>query len=329
MAEDKDSKSSKGSPETDLLTIAFGLIFLGLLILPYLKNATEEVANSNEELSYQSDFNNIIPIGNLKINQTIKNRKEAEIRQSPGGAIIGTQPIYEKGTLAEGPVTAFDYVWWRVDYKEAPDGWVNSDNLTRHTILLTLLNGPAIIYARWVSIATFISILFVLVIIYILFKKSQLRRIGKDVLRQTKNEEKKKQLTFAMSEETEEENKKDDSINLLFQKPQEPEKPKNPKWQNVLMLVSSNNAADWRQAIIEADIMLDLMLSKIGYKGESVAEKLKQIEASDFLTLNSAWEAHKVRNRIAHMGSDFVLPRNEAQRVIDLYKEVFEEFYYI
>jgi hypothetical protein len=104
---------------------------------------------------------------------------------------------------------------------------------------------------------------------------------------------------------------------------------KKEKWNQLVDLVSSENQSDWRLAIIEADTMLDDMLIVMGYKGDGIGEKLKQIERSDFNTLDQAWEAHKVRNNIAHAGSDFVLTQREVRRVIDLYKQVFEEFEFI
>lgn len=107
------------------------------------------------------------------------------------------------------------------------------------------------------------------------------------------------------------------------------EEKKREKWNQVVDLVSSENQNDWRLAIIEADTMLDDMLDVMGYKGEGIGEKLKQVERSDFDTLDQAWEAHKVRNSIAHAGSDYVLTQREAKRVIDLYKQVFEEFEFI
>lgn len=103
----------------------------------------------------------------------------------------------------------------------------------------------------------------------------------------------------------------------------------NQKWESVQKHISSDNPAEWRLAILEADIMLGDILEKMGYQGDSIGEKLKGIEKSDFLTLDQAWEAHKVRNQIAHEGSDFLLNERDARRVIDLYKQVFEEFYYI
>jgi len=103
----------------------------------------------------------------------------------------------------------------------------------------------------------------------------------------------------------------------------------NPRWQRVLDHVNSENPNDWRLAILEADIILEEMLQKMGYRGESVGDKLKTIEASDFTSIDAAWEAHKVRNMIVHQGSDFLITGREAKRVVDLYRQVFEEFRYI
>lgn len=107
------------------------------------------------------------------------------------------------------------------------------------------------------------------------------------------------------------------------------EEKKKEKWNKLVDLASSENESDWRLAIIEADTMLDDMVDVMGYEGEGLGEKLKQIERSDFNTLDKAWEAHKIRNTIAHAGSDYVLTKREVRRVIDLYKQVFEEFEFI
>ncbi|MDR3558333.1 MAG: hypothetical protein P4L61_02260 [Candidatus Pacebacteria bacterium] len=101
------------------------------------------------------------------------------------------------------------------------------------------------------------------------------------------------------------------------------------KWQNVMSHADSPNASDWRQAIIEADIMLGDILTKMQYAGDGIGDQLKLATKADFKTLDQAWEAHKIRNQIAHEGSDFALDQHEAKRVINLYRQVFEEFFYI
>jgi hypothetical protein len=101
------------------------------------------------------------------------------------------------------------------------------------------------------------------------------------------------------------------------------------RWELVIKHVESENPGDWRMAIMEADIMLDEMLDKQGYHGESIGDKLKQVEKSDFNTIDEAWEAHKVRNQIAHEGSEFLLTQRRAKEIISMYEKVFREFYMI
>jgi len=104
---------------------------------------------------------------------------------------------------------------------------------------------------------------------------------------------------------------------------------KNERWEKVTDLMMSSGESDWRLAIMEADNMLADVLEKMGYVGETIGEKLKGIEAGDFKTLSQAWEAHKVRNQIAHEGVNFHIDKRGAERVIGLFREVFEEFHYI
>jgi hypothetical protein len=56
---------------------------------------------------------------------------------------------------------------------------------------------------------------------------------------------------------------------------------------------------------------------------------LKNADPAHFRTLQYAWEAHKIRNAIAHEGQDFTLTHREARRIVGLYEAVFREFEYI
>jgi hypothetical protein len=87
----------------------------------------------------------------------------------------------------------------------------------------------------------------------------------------------------------------------------------------------SENPNDWKLAIIEADIILDDTLKQKGYQGASLGERLKGVGPHQLNTLQDAWEAHKIRNRIAHDGADFVLTKRIAQETINRYQRVFSE----
>lgn len=101
------------------------------------------------------------------------------------------------------------------------------------------------------------------------------------------------------------------------------------RWQEIVNQSQSTNPNDWRLAILEADIMLDELLTVQGYTGDTMADKMKQVEISDFNTIEDAWEAHKARNRIAHEGSEYELNQREVRRIIELYERVFREFHFV
>ena len=97
------------------------------------------------------------------------------------------------------------------------------------------------------------------------------------------------------------------------------------RWNRILEQADSDNQQSWRLAILEADIMLNELLDMRGYKGETISDKMKQVDRVSFNTIDQAWEAHKVRNRIAHEGSNLHLDESEVRRTIGLYARVFKE----
>ena len=101
---------------------------------------------------------------------------------------------------------------------------------------------------------------------------------------------------------------------------------RNERWEKVLGLMNSSNSSDWRLAIMEADVMLEELLSKLGLHGDSLGEMLKSADSNTFSTLDEAWDAHKVRNQVAHAGTDFQLTDRETKRVIAQFEKVFKEF---
>lgn len=102
------------------------------------------------------------------------------------------------------------------------------------------------------------------------------------------------------------------------------------KWQQVEIHAASPNAHERRLAILEADIILDdLVYEYFSQFGDTLGERLKQVDRSDFQTLDKAWEAHRIRNSIAHEGSSFELSERELRNILKLYEEVFKEFKYI
>ncbi|GEM_PF-451341 len=97
---------------------------------------------------------------------------------------------------------------------------------------------------------------------------------------------------------------------------------RHPRWAIVEGYMSSDQEALWRIGILEADNMLADALREKGYQGEDVGEMLK---SANFNSVRLAWDAHMVRNKIAHQGTTFTLTAHEAKRVFGLYETVFRE----
>jgi hypothetical protein len=101
------------------------------------------------------------------------------------------------------------------------------------------------------------------------------------------------------------------------------------RWNRIMEHANSEDEHQWRLAILEADIMLNELLDVLGYKGETMGEKMKMVNRANFNSIDEAWEAHKVRNRVAHEGSENPLTEREKNIVINQYAHVFKEFGFI
>lgn len=101
------------------------------------------------------------------------------------------------------------------------------------------------------------------------------------------------------------------------------------RWNRILEHAKSDDEHQWRLAILECDIMLNELLDLQGYKGETIAEKMKQVSRTQFNSIDDAWEAHKVRNKVAHEGVEYHISERDKNHVINLYQRVFKEFGFI
>jgi hypothetical protein len=101
------------------------------------------------------------------------------------------------------------------------------------------------------------------------------------------------------------------------------------RWQRIIEQAASDSEQSRRVAILEADIMLNELLDVLGLKGETMADKMRNADRTTFQTLDRAWEAHRVRNRVVHQPDANLLSPREVRRVISLYESVFKEFRFI
>jgi len=101
------------------------------------------------------------------------------------------------------------------------------------------------------------------------------------------------------------------------------------EWEIILNHMASENSAEWKLGIMEADNILDELLEERGFRGENLGERLKFAETKGLKTLNDAWEAHKARNKLVHEEATLPLSKRDARKIIDSYERVFRELGYL
>lgn len=72
------------------------------------------------------------------------------------------------------------------------------------------------------------------------------------------------------------------------------------RWKEVKEHLASLRDAEWKFAIIEADKIAEAALMEAGFPGETIGERMTLISKEQLLSINDLWQAHKLRNIIAH-----------------------------
>ena len=90
-------------------------------------------------------------------------------------------------------------------------------------------------------------------------------------------------------------------------------------WGNVELLMADEREASWVKAVFEADKILDYALTARNISGANLGERLKNGK-SLFSNVQVAWDAHKLRNQLAHQ-VDVQLARHEAERAVRFFKD--------
>ena len=79
------------------------------------------------------------------------------------------------------------------------------------------------------------------------------------------------------------------------------------------------NPQSYNMAVIEGDKLLDKALMEMGMSGHTMGERLKKCGREKFSQTNAVWNAHKLRNQIAHE-SGFKVEYHQAKHALAVYK---------
>jgi hypothetical protein len=95
---------------------------------------------------------------------------------------------------------------------------------------------------------------------------------------------------------------------------------------------ADSTPSEWRLGIVELDNFMRSLMLKSGYQGDNVEELLidakekeENLEVKKFNTLHIATQIHEVRKHLNDKSLNMNLNKDQAVKLLGLYKKVFEE----
>ena len=95
-------------------------------------------------------------------------------------------------------------------------------------------------------------------------------------------------------------------------------------WAKITARLETGLESEAKLAVIEADSMLDDILKRMGFGGETLGERLERLTVATLPNLEQIWEAHKIRNNIVH-DPDYRLTLDEARKVLGIYEQALRD----
>jgi len=97
------------------------------------------------------------------------------------------------------------------------------------------------------------------------------------------------------------------------------------RWRLIKEAIEGEDPRAWRVAIADADRILDEVLGKIGYEGNTTEERLANIPTSiQFPALEDAWRAHQVHQFLLE-DPNYTLTREVAEQTTEIYRKIFRQ----
>lgn len=94
------------------------------------------------------------------------------------------------------------------------------------------------------------------------------------------------------------------------------------RW-SIIQSLMSQGGNGLRQAVMEADKLLDYVLQGKGYRGDTMGERMRSAN-SQFSRRNDVWAAHKLRNALAHE-VDFDLVPSQVKQSIAAFERAIKD----
>jgi YD repeat-containing protein len=102
--------------------------------------ARDAAGNVTTSTAVSVTVNNVSPppppptTNKFVIGDRVQATASMNVRGTPGGTLLYTQPMDALGTVIAGPTqTPNGVIWWQMDYDSGTDGWSGEDNLVKYT----------------------------------------------------------------------------------------------------------------------------------------------------------------------------------------------------
>lgn len=95
------------------------------------------------------------------------------------------------------------------------------------------------------------------------------------------------------------------------------------RWMTIEQALKSDEPMTFQMTVLNADTLLDHALKDRGVQGNTMGERMKQMQAK-WSNANNVWTAHKLRNQIAHE-PDVQLSYDSARRALASFKQALKD----
>ena len=95
------------------------------------------------------------------------------------------------------------------------------------------------------------------------------------------------------------------------------------RWLKIDNGLTKDSPQSYGMAVIQADKLLDKALLELGLPGKTMADRLKKME-NQFSNMKKIWQAHRLRNQIAHE-PDFEVSYDQASQALAIFKQALKE----
>jgi hypothetical protein len=91
------------------------------------------------------------------------------------------------------------------------------------------------------------------------------------------------------------------------------------KWKKIMGRLETGTESEAKLAIIEADDLLNEILKRMGYEGETLGEKLKKVKKTILPNLDEVFQVHKIKSDIVY-DPGFRLTFEQAKNFLGIYE---------